>query len=265
MSIDVLGTGEQARPLVGHVLGVDENVEITVKGEDGEVLDTEHCIATLDGVTTHGEPPINGMSPGAFVVSVGKAALLEASSLTCSNREFREQLARILTERIREALPTDRTFKERPSFVFVAYFPERNLVVRAGDCSMLIDGHEHPDMPNKGIRADVRKHQMRAWLKRRGRDPKEVDAKTRAWQQKHANKQGMFGYPLANGTPIPEDILEAVSLPPGTHEIVLATDGAWQYALRGTYAGSDGTEAAMRATTGTADDLTYIHFKVEVR
>ncbi len=111
--------------------------------EDGSLIDPE-CFAVLDGVSSgDSQDKIEGLTPGQFAVQIGIEALKEATRL-----ENPQDIVPLVSRRLKEAL--DRyTLTTSPSFVFAAFFPKHNLIIRVGDCSYLVDGVGHN--PGLGI------------------------------------------------------------------------------------------------------------------
>ncbi len=257
-------------------VSIVENVQRPLKGEDAEVIDTEHCIAVIDGVTSHGEQ-IEGKSLGAFAASVGREALLEAAQIDCPAEERPRRIVEHLSARLRERLG-NRSFQESPTFVFAAFFPEHALVVRVGDCSVLVDAQPLDAMPNQPLRVEEVKKKMRERLAQSGRHTSiEISAMTRAWQHERRNndegKAGFYAYGAIDGMSVPRSLIEHCVLPPGDHEVALSTDGVWRPALRSAFEGPEMTAEQMEhmkedpevpLSEKAPDDLTYVHFRVHV-
>lgn len=255
------------------------------RGSEDAYLVADHCIAVFDGVSNPDGKKTAGMTPGQFAVETVKRALEQNTDLRA------EDAARFATETLRHAVKEQRLEDDMPSLVFVAFFPKQNRIVRVGDCSFLIDGVGHnpgiaPDRAKAEIRRRILDKQLRLGVHEdeiMQNDPSRTRLKDlRIWQHKHANNAESkdLGYGVVNGTDIPEQLVEYISVPEGTRSIILASDGYPTESLRGTLAqteralveiqerdplGISETKSVRankpRREQGATDDRTYIRIE----
>ncbi len=253
-----------------------------VRGSEDAYLITDHCVAVFDGVSTPGNPKgPDGRTPGQRAVEIAVASLKHASDIMA------EDAVALMSEHLRTAILEER-LQGSPSFVFAAFFPKQNRIVRVGDAMYLVDGEGN----NPGMNADRAKAIIRKRvIGRRLRDGESEDAiftndpsrerlrDLRDWQSHFANNPNAsdFGYGVVNGSRVPEKFIEYVSVPAHTQSVVLATDGYPASVLRESLSDTErllvdlqlrdrlgiGEEPSVRALKpenghGATDDRTYI-------
>lgn len=216
------------------------------KGTEDAYVATSSCIAVLDGVSSRGSSErIRGRTPGQLAVQLG-TEILNDPSTDSSNVVER------LTGALRQAT-AGKAFANDPSFVFAAFFPSEQVIVRVGDCSYLLDGEgSNPTLSVDRARAIIR---QRALLKLRakGYTDDELLNETalrdrlrglKAWQEHYGNnpRSPDFGYGVINGKEVPPQFIERIAVSADTKEVVLATDGYPAESLRPTL---QETEAAL--------------------
>ena len=232
------------------------------------------CFAVLDGVSTAGSGErIEGVTLGQFAVQIGIEALRDAAKL-----ERVEEVVPFVSTRLREALAPYR-YTGSPSFVFVAYFPKWQTMVRVGDCSYLI--HDPFDGTwkghNPGLAVDADKEVVRQALFDRAlrtsatetealADPRihhRMHRITSEWQPQHRNNpESPRGYGVITGESVHH--IEYIRVPDGASKIILASDGYFPDALVGTLAETDALQERFereRARTWHPDDKTYLRIE----
>jgi hypothetical protein len=197
--------------------------------EDGHLV-SENCIAVLDGVSSpNGAKNSEGLTPAQVAVAAGLRTLREHQDINSQN------VVEQLTQSVRAALTE---FREAgtPSFVFVAFFPKENVIVRVGDCSYLIDGSgTNNELQVDRVRAVLRKRAVEKHLAR-GTTAEKILADDpmrprmndlRNWQDHFTNNPDSpeFGYGVIDGTDVPELFVERIVVPEHARSIVLASDG----------------------------------------
>ncbi|MBP9758017.1 MAG: hypothetical protein KBD06_05435, partial [Candidatus Pacebacteria bacterium] len=191
------------------------------------------------------------VTPGQFAVQTVKAAFERNTDLRAVDA------ARFATETLCSAAKTKGI--EQAALVFAAFFPKENRIVRVGDCSFLIDGVGYnPGIPPDRAKAELRSRTIERALENGmsaddvfENDPAKDHLKDlRVWQETYANNPDApdFGYGVVNGTEIPEQLVDHISVPSGTTSVILASDGYPTQALHGTLAA---TEAALKAIERT--------------
>lgn len=230
--------------------------EAKTRGEDSEdsYLITDNCILLFDGVSTPGHRTIrDDLTPAEFAVQTVREAVAQKPDLMA------EELVPFITKTLRDALPAYK-LPGTPSFVFVAFFPKENRIVRVGDCSYLIDGVGYNPGLNvdrakatsrkrtheKNIRDGATEDQLLGREMFSNLEPKRRMSSLRNWQVGYANNPDAldYGYGVIDGRDVPERFVEYVSVPAGTKSVVLASDGYPPSVLRDSLAE---TETALRA------------------
>lgn len=213
-----------------------------VRPSEDAILVDDSCYAVLDGVSSGDSTErIDGLTPGQFAVQVGMRALKEAAEF-----ENKEDIVPHVTKRLRESLH-GRELTSSPSFVFVAFFPKHNCLIRVGDCSYLDNGVGN----NLGLAFDRLKAKDRAQaitqMLAQGALPEKLLAAdptrprmrmlSNTIQKRLANAPDSgrstifdrYRYGVINGTDVPADLVEYI---PVDGPLVLATDGYSPAALR---------------------------------
>ena len=200
--------------------------------EDSEIFVGNRCYAVLDGHTNFPGQLINGMTHGQYVVQAGLRAFERYE-----NGDPLE-LVRSLTAHVgNEWRKTGQPWERRPGFVFVAFIPERNLIVRVGDCQYFIDGDNDPKR-NAGLMVDRVKSEVRAnmliqLLKTHTVNDliendltRQIMAEMKKWQHTYRNnRDSTFGYGVIDGTTVPTLHIEYDYLKVVPKLVVLTSDG----------------------------------------
>ncbi len=209
-----------------------------IKGSEDTIITTDECYAVLDGVSSLPEHRIDGMTPGQFAIGIGARALQEAASFPDP-----KDIVPHVTRRLAEAF-AGTEINGYPSFVFAAFFPKHNLIIRVGDCSYLIDGGgNNPGLKMDHAKAVLRKRVVEKRLSE-GASVEEVLEENpgrervthlaQHWQKHYANHPDAqdFGYGVMNGQSIPEYLIEYIPVPATAKSVVLASDGYPPQTLR---------------------------------
>ncbi len=237
------------RPPLWKVAEVFSEARDAARGNEDGYLVTDHCVAVLDGVSTPGNPrDTEGKTPAQRAVDIGLAYLRDHPNLHA------EDAVAQLSEALREAVREHR-LQGAPSFVFAAFFPRQNRIVRVGDVSYLIDGVGYnPGMNADRAKAVVRKRILEPLI-RHGMTEDELFAddpsrermqELRNWQTAYANNADAadLGYGEINGTAVPDRFINYVTVPIDARSVVLASDGYPPSVLAET---REQTEANLRA------------------
>ncbi|OGG73152.1 hypothetical protein A3A38_03425 [Candidatus Kaiserbacteria bacterium RIFCSPLOWO2_01_FULL_53_17] len=243
------------------------------RSEDG-FLPGPDCFAVLDGVSSGDSPErIEGLTPGQFAVHIGIEALQAAAQL-----DTKEEVVSFISARLKEAVRRYELITI-PSFVFVAFFPKWNTIIRVGD-SLYTMRHRDGEWKghNPGHKVDADKEVVRQELlkRERGRGATEEELLahdptrhrmrriTREWQPQFRNKPdaGERGYGVITG----EQVFHIEYIPVGDDisDIILATDWYYPEALKGTSAESEVAQRELIATNRLAwheDDRTYLRIE----
>lgn len=223
------GLGGRERMPLWSIAERFEAAKSEERGTEDGILVSDECIAVFDGVSSGSNPVrIDGKTPGQFAVAVGMQALKEAARFT-DERAIVPYVSEAVASAVQKH-PSDST----PSFVFVAFFPKRNLIIRVGDCSYLVDGTGH----NPGLKVDEAKGVLRKRILERQRLTKEeilkedvarprIQELTQTWQSYFKNNDAdmSLGYAAIDGTPVPDRLVEYIPVSPSVQSIVLASDG----------------------------------------
>lgn len=218
------------------------------KGSEDGLLISDGCYAVLDGVSSGDKNiRINDLTPGQFAVRVGIESMKNMHEL-----KDPYEIVDTITHAIQDALEREKAHigNARPSFVFVAFFPKLNSILRVGDCSYLIDGKgENPGLAVDRAKAVVRRRAIKRLLKKDGtteddlrkqeheKNPPDfrthAKALTAAWQTFFTNQPDAdFGYGVVDGTSIPRSKIEIIPVPQEARSIILASDGYPPEALK---------------------------------
>ncbi len=209
-----------------------------VRGTEDRILMSPHCLAVFDGVTTEtGDVRIDGLTPGQFATENGCRAL-ETAALFDDPRKIVPYLSESLGTAIRRNPGIG-----RPSYVFAAFIPRHNLVVRVGDITCLVNG----DGENRGLAVDDAKARKRQRALEKllalgtsletliENDPTKrfMRYATLRWQVRYTNSEHpMYGYGVVNGNRVPDSRIEYIPMPLGARSLVLTTDGYPRCVLR---------------------------------
>lgn len=233
------------------------------------------CYAVIDGVSQgNSSETIEGLSLGQFAAHIGISALKEAAE--CQSPL---EVVPFVSARLREAL-SPYTIIGKPSFVFAAYYPRWNVMIRVGDCSYLIDGVGH----NPPMRFDVAKDKdrLRRIKEKMARGGTEEEALSDvAIRERHRHLTSTiqhtrlanaplsgredfvfdkYRYAVINADDVPEDLVEVIPVAPHVRQIVLATDGYDPSALKPTLAETMASQDEFEKNnplTHHPDDKTY--------
>jgi hypothetical protein len=206
--------------------GSPKNTEIG--NEDGMFIG-KNVVFVCDGVTTRSKEKIDGLSPGQFAVHAAIEGLKKPEMENITSDTFVSYLTQHVAEALDKARAESKSIPGHPSFVFIAFFPDENRMVRIPDCKYLIDGQGH----NPGFAADIRKRQIqdRVMKSRAAKSlPAEADElkqKLRGWQWEHRNNPGesKYNYAVIDGSPVPPNLVEFIDVSADAEEIVFSSDG----------------------------------------
>src|SRR3989344_241759 len=167
------------------------------RSEDG-FLPGPDCFAVLDGVSSGDSPErIEGLTPGQFAVHIGIEALQAAAQL-----DTKEEVVSFISARLKEAVRRYELITI-PSFVFVAFFPKWNTIIRVGDSLYKMrhrDGEWKGHNPGHKVDADKEVVRQELLKRERGRGATEEELLahdptrhrmrriTREWQPQFRNK-----------------------------------------------------------------------------
>ena len=213
-----------------------------------------------DAHSVHEKMPIDGMTPGQFVLGAfGKA--LEEIPVPTSETEIYGWIGG-LSACVRSALESKNRFEEamdpglgrvyrRPGLVFVAFLPHLHCIVRVGDCQYFLDGAGHnPGLKVDRVKANLRWVEMlealgdidpsvpsiyRDELVRSDPTKELMKGLNMYWQQHYRNVLGPYGYAVMNGTPVPYELIEIIEVPDTIRRIILTSDGIPQSLILPTF------------------------------
>lgn len=213
-----------------------------LRGGQGYIVADAHSI--------HEKRPIDGMTPGQFVLGAfGKA--FEEIPVPTSKTEIYTWIGG-LSACVRSALESKNRFEEamdpalgrvyrRPGLVFVAFLPHLHYIVRVGDCQYFLDGEGHnPGLKVDRVKANLRWVEMleamgdldpsvpsayRDKLMRADPTKELMKGLNMYWQQHYRNVLGPYGYAVMNGTPVPYELIEIIEVPFMVKRIILTSDG----------------------------------------
>ncbi len=232
------------------------------------------CFAVLDGVSSGDlSERIEGLTLGQFAVQIGIEALHDAARLDHVN-----EVVPFIAACMRDTLARY-THSGMPSFVFVAYFPKWNTIVRVGDCSYVFRSNtiDTWEGVNPGLAVDADKEVVRQALLKRARERgvSETDAAsdlqiqrrmhrlTREWQPHHRNNPfSSRGYGVMTGETVHH--IEYIPVPEDASGIILASDGYYPEALAGTLAETDALQQRLEDENKRSwhpDDKTYLRIE----
>ena len=206
--------------------------------EDGMFIGKNFAVV-LDGVSSFKDKDINGRKYGQFTVDAAIAALNKPEAVDLKADEIVPYLTSHIAAALEKAksegayAPDDK--HDAPNFVFIAFFPKENCMIRVGDCMYLVDGVGN----NLGIPADLRKTEMGKRIievhEKKGQPLSDAERTTLRndlveWLWKHRNQtNGTYGYGAIDGTPVPEKYVEKILIDP-KEKVVISSDG-WAEAL----------------------------------
>jgi hypothetical protein len=197
---------------------------------EDRLITTGHLVAVIDGATDKSgrtvQTPAGDVTTGRFAADVC-AAVLEHLAPGTSPREAVTALTDALDIAIHAALGAIDA-ADRPNASVVVYDETVGVVWAVGDCQFRIDDVVYLSTKRiDQITSDFRA----AFLAASREADTGVDVGREAIlpllriQGRFANQQGEFGYGVINGTPVPDDFITVVPVPPSSREIVLASDG----------------------------------------
>lgn len=246
---------------------------------EDRVLVDERVYAVLDGVSTGSSPErIEHQTLGRFAALIGTEALKDAAR-ECARIE---DVVPFVSRRLIEALrPYHGQYTESPSFVFVAFFPKWNTILRVGDAQYKIVGKSGLlEGENPGHAVDHDKEVVRqALLKKaeeRGLSKEEafqdssirrrMTRLTKEWQPQFRNNpaEGRRGYGVISGEPVHH--IEYIPVPADARAVILASDGYYDEALRGDLTETNKEQERLegeRAAVHHPDDKTYLLIRAQ--
>jgi hypothetical protein len=210
--------------------------------EDGH-FESEDCVVVFDGVSSVDSlARIDGLTPGQFAVKVGLREIAEHPPQNPRN------IVRALSDALKKA--REHAPVGTPSFVFVAFFPKHNTIVRVGDCSYLIDGKGvNPEIPPDVVASTSRRVKIEDAMQKGATDnqlfahvPAHSDAVAWRTYQSHLSNNpqaGDMGYGVIDGRDVPDQYVEYIPVPEDARTVVLASDGYPPSTLRESLAESE--------------------------
>jgi len=234
----------------------------TAETEDGIVI-TDDFIAVIDGSTSKSPVRIaDGYSNGRYCMML-IAGFIKRAVASTGVEEFCNGLTATIRDRYRELdmRRLEEHPEERLTASCIVYSLHQRQIWMIGDCQCLVDGqlHDNPK-PSEAIiagrRAEIALHMLQS-------------GEATVASLRHDDKarkaiipeliEAMHGqnitYAVADGFPIPMDKVRIVSLNPGRHDIIMASDG-YPF-LETTLAASEKRLASQLST----DPLNISHFK----
>jgi hypothetical protein len=208
------------------------------KGSEDGVLVTPDCVAVFDGVSSGtSSVRIEGLTPGQFAVQAGMKALAETAQFS-NEQDIVPHVSRAVAEAVRT-----HSSDSVPSFVFIAFLPKKNLVIRVGDCSYLFDGIGHnPGLKVDDVKGIVRKRLLKnktvEEILQNDTARERVHELTKTWQPHFKNNPEdlNLGYAAVDGSHVPNSLVEYIPVTSEVKSIVLASDGYHPSILRETLA-----------------------------
>ena len=207
--------------------------------------DEARAYVITDGYSTHQRTPIDGLTPGQFVVREAGKAFQNLRVPVC--RKDISLWFNAVSEYVGGVLKREGRFDERdglyrrPGLVCVAFLPHLQVVARVGDCQVFFNGAGHnPGLAVDAVKADLRWMRMLELLGEC--DPSQPSARRDAlvredptqvlmrslnadWQQAFRNKTGPYGYGVVDGTAIPEEHIEVFDVGREVRQVTLTSDG----------------------------------------
>ncbi len=188
---------------------------------------TDDFVAVIDGVTAKTNKLVNNKTGGRIA-----AETIENTIKTMNKNISVYDFAKLITENISALYETN----EEKGFIaatVIVYSKAKREIWNIGDCQCIINGNKH--LHEKKIDVDLtekRVYFIKEALKNGitkddllindiGREHIMPYLKE---QHKYANKECEYGYPVVNGTPIPQNMIITYTVNYGD-EIVLASDG----------------------------------------
>lgn len=186
---------------------------------------TERHIAVVDGMSsplaTRGQAPT-----GRVFAQAAALAIRDLSADTTAGTAVQE---------ITAGLRGISAGHEGPAGAVAAiYSVQRREVWRVGDVHIAIGDSAYPATKEVDVALEYYRAAVNAALLAAGTSLQEVLAadpgldsarQLLSVQPALANKVGAFGYGVLNGSPVPTDFIEVLPVPPGTSQLVLASDG----------------------------------------
>jgi hypothetical protein len=189
------------------------------------------------------------MTHGQLVVEAGVDALKHF------DREGHYNLVEYVSKRVSKRLKeVGINGPKRPGFVFVAFLPGENAILRVGDCQYFIDGvGENSGLMVDRVKAEIRQGMLRRLLAG-GQTVKQLCAadptatlmgELKDWQHDYRNHvDPLFGYGVVDGTHVPTEKVEFFRVPDDARKIVLTSDGYPPQVVRNSF---DETERELAA------------------
>lgn len=205
--------------------------------EDG-IVTTDSFYAVIDGSTSKGALRIDGKTPGRIAMEI-----LQDAIRRLPEDIHAAEAIHLLTMAICHFYKTRRLYEEvslhaenRMTASVVIYSIHHNEVWMAGDCLCRFNGVTHcnpkpTDSILAGIRADILTYYIR-----KGHSIENLQTRDlgREWIMPFLKEQcyfqnsataGPFGYAVVDGFPLDSNKIRVLHIPPGTEELILASDG----------------------------------------
>ncbi|MEU4897041.1 hypothetical protein AB0B12_31190 [Streptomyces sp. NPDC044780] len=194
---------------------------------------TPHFVAVIDGAGDPRGRTWQGRSLGRDAAETLGAAVRRLSP-DATPTELVAALTKALSER-RDEMARDGLTPPWPAANLVVYSNARRQIIRVGDCAFRVDDQVSNPPPKafEQTLIDVRRLILHAGLSA-DLDQHELDGDVRDILQTLYRYQEMcqntptphpYSFPVLDGNPVPLSGIEVVDVPPGRHEIVLASDG----------------------------------------
>lgn len=191
------------------------------------ILVNENFVAVIDGVTSKSEKLINGKSGGIACAE----AIFDAIKKAPEDID-----AKTFTKLLTDAVSSLYDITEEKGYAaasVIAYSNTRKEIWSIGDCQCIINGEKHLhekaiDKELSEIRAKHLEEEIAKGVNEKdllSHDTgREIILSRLKEQHKFANKICEYGYPVINGTSVPEEMIVVYKIKNGD-EIVLASDG----------------------------------------
>jgi glycerophosphoryl diester phosphodiesterase len=195
---------------------------------------TDDFIAVLDGVTAKRCPKIDGRSGGRFAVEIASGVIRQFSP-GITAREAVNLLTQALQEAVAEKIKLEKGI-DAPALCLVIYSRQRREIWRVDDPLMMIDGVLRlNDKVIDKITSGARSFMVAAALEKgltedeilRNDIGREFIALMLQEQHFFANKPGLYGYGVINGSFVPDEFIEITDVS-AAREIVFSSDGYLQ-------------------------------------
>ena len=188
---------------------------------------TEDFVAVIDGVTSKTSKLINGKAGGKIAAeTIGNT--IRVMDKNISIRDF----TKLITENISRLYEKGEE-KGYIAATVIIYSKERNEIWNIGDCQCIINEEKHLHEKKIDIELSEKRVSFLKEALKNGITEEELLIKDIGREQiilflkeqhKFANRECEYGYPVVNGSPIPESMIFVYKINSGD-EVILASDG----------------------------------------